>query len=257
MSIPAPGTDEDATPIFGIRKPNSLMKAKWIGRAIGRIADDVESALSFFGLPPVVGAGTVVAASSGARDAHWGVPVTAADRLALQALGATTIRTDLGITETYLAALDDGGVGSNPGGMRVAGWYAAPNPRHAEWSSVSASSASGSSSSVGNLVVTTAMTTDTAFATVATNKITVVSDGIYALDCSAALPASPTGLYWVQAIANGVVYKVYGSNASGSLGGSFFAALKLPAGTQITLEFFHQSAASRVLTGVFALTRIG
>jgi hypothetical protein len=121
MTIPAPGTDEDATSIYGIRKPKSSQKAKWIWRAIARIADDVEAALQLFGLPPVVVTNTVAASSSGARDAHFGVPATFTDRLALQNSGAVCIRTDKGWTERYFAALTDGG--ANPGGTVAAGWY--------------------------------------------------------------------------------------------------------------------------------------
>lgn len=258
MSIPAPGTDETATAVYGIRKPNSLQKAKWIGRAIGRIADDVESALQFFGLPPVVGAGTIVAASSGARDAHWGTPANATQRLALQALGATTIRTDKGWSERYYAAQDDGGTNANPGGMLTAGWYRTIAPRHAEFAAASASVATNVVASVGALARTTAASNDKTFATIATNVITVVEAGIYALDGSGDLPATPTGLYWIQVVSSaGGTYKIYGTTASGRVGGPFFANLQLPANATLTIEFFHQSAASRVLTSAFALSRIG
>lgn len=120
MSIPLPGADEDATPIYGIRKPKSTRLAKWIWQSIGRIADDVESALSIFGLPPVVTGTPVVAASAGARDAHWGVPANSTESLALQAAGAMTIRTDKGWIEQYFALYN---AGTNPTGASVAGWY--------------------------------------------------------------------------------------------------------------------------------------
>lgn len=60
-----------------------------------------------------------VANSSAARDAYWGVPTTGSTQLALQNLGATTIRTDLGRTEQYLANYS----GGNLGGAKTQGWY--------------------------------------------------------------------------------------------------------------------------------------
>lgn len=62
-----------------------------------------------------------VAASSAARDAHFGTPANATARLALQNAGALCIRTDKGWTEQYFANTTDGG--SNPGGVTTAGWY--------------------------------------------------------------------------------------------------------------------------------------
>ena len=125
MSIPAPDFDEQSTPIYGIRQPKDTQKLTFVFRAIRRIAADVEAALQFFGIPPVVPAGgPVVAASSGARDAYWGTPATAAARRTLQDLGATTVRIDGGYVERYYAGLTDGG--ANPGGRITAGWYRQP-----------------------------------------------------------------------------------------------------------------------------------
>lgn len=62
-----------------------------------------------------------VAASAAARNTHWGTPTTGSTQLALQNLGATTIRTDLGIVERYFAAWN---VSTNPAGAGGgAGWY--------------------------------------------------------------------------------------------------------------------------------------
>lgn len=61
-----------------------------------------------------------VASSAAARNTHWGTPSTGSTQLALQNLGATTIRTDLGLIERYFAAWN---VTTNPGGAAVAGWY--------------------------------------------------------------------------------------------------------------------------------------
>lgn len=80
-------------------------------------ADDANLMLQKTDLPAAT---TRVCASAGARDTAWGTPTTTATRLALQNSGATTIRTDLGLTERYYAAYD---AATNPGGMAAAGWY--------------------------------------------------------------------------------------------------------------------------------------
>lgn len=63
---------------------------------------------------------TFVASSQAARDSHWGVPANATQQLALQNLGARTVRTDSGITEQYFGLYN---VSTNPGGRDSAGWY--------------------------------------------------------------------------------------------------------------------------------------
>jgi hypothetical protein len=65
-----------------------------------------------------------VANSEAARNAHWGTPTTGSTQLALQQLGATTIRTDLGITERYFATYN---VSTNPAGSRTPGWFPVGN----------------------------------------------------------------------------------------------------------------------------------
>lgn len=120
MPIPAPEAWENSIPPYGIRAAKPTAQALKIPIALDRIARDVSTALEEFGLPPVVSSHSIVAASAAARDAHWGVPANAAERLALQSLGATTLRTDTGTEERYFASLTDGG--ANPGGRPVAGW---------------------------------------------------------------------------------------------------------------------------------------
>lgn len=63
---------------------------------------------------------TLVASSSTARDARWGTPPTSTAQLALQNLGARTVRTDLGFTEQYFATYN---ATTNIGGTLVPGWY--------------------------------------------------------------------------------------------------------------------------------------
>jgi hypothetical protein len=61
-----------------------------------------------------------VAASAAARNAHWGTPTTSSTQLALQNLGATTIRTDTGVVERYFATYN---ATTNIGGSAAPGWY--------------------------------------------------------------------------------------------------------------------------------------
>lgn len=62
-----------------------------------------------------------VASSAAARDTKWGTPTTSSTQLALQNLGATTIRTDLGVVERYFALYN---ASTNPGGVSgAAGWF--------------------------------------------------------------------------------------------------------------------------------------
>lgn len=101
MATPEPW--ENATPIFGIRYPKPNAPATKLPDAFGHIGIDVETALQAASIPPVINAAIMVAPSAAARDAYWGVPASEADRLILQARGATTIRPDTGGTERYFA----------------------------------------------------------------------------------------------------------------------------------------------------------
>lgn len=121
IPTPAPSVDENASPVYGIRTPKPGARAYLLGTLLGHTAADIETVLGEFGLPPVLSGTPIVASSSAARNAHWGTPANATQRLALQNLGAITVRTDLGWTEQYFAGLTDGG--SNPAGVAVAGWY--------------------------------------------------------------------------------------------------------------------------------------
>lgn len=129
--IPPPDAYEDAIPPYGIRKPKAGAPANRLPLMIDRIAEDVTEALVTFGLPPVITGTPVVAASQTARDAHWGIPINATQRLALQNLGAKTIRTDLGYEERYFATITDGG--TNPGGAMIPGWYPTEQVELSQW----------------------------------------------------------------------------------------------------------------------------
>lgn len=121
MPTPPPAADENATPLYGIRYPKATAKAYTLPTKLADLATDMETVLHDAAMPAVISSAIIVAASSTARDSHWGTPTTSTARLALQGLGATTIRTDLGIVQQYFANLTDGG--TNPGGRTTAGWY--------------------------------------------------------------------------------------------------------------------------------------
>lgn len=108
------------TPIYNIHYPNGSSKANALGPELQQMATDVESALKAAQIPPAQPMSIVVAASEGARNAHWGIPDSESARLALQSAGATTVRTDKGWTERYYATYN---AASNPNGATPAGWY--------------------------------------------------------------------------------------------------------------------------------------
>lgn len=108
------------TPVYNIHYPNGSTKANALGPELQQMATDVEAALVAAQIPPAQPMSIVVAASEGARNAHWGIPDSETARLALQNKGATTVRTDRGWTERYYATYN---AATNPGGSTPAGWY--------------------------------------------------------------------------------------------------------------------------------------
>ena len=108
------------TPVYGIPYPDGTTKAKNLPAELAAMAAGVEASLLAASIPPVTPAAVMVAASVAARDAYWGVPSTEAERIALQNRGATTLRTDKGWQERYLATYD---ATTNPAGANPAGWY--------------------------------------------------------------------------------------------------------------------------------------
>jgi hypothetical protein len=211
---------------------------------------------------------TFATGSAAARDTHWGAilglsgaggtPANAAERLALQNSAAVTFRTDQGWSERYFAAQDDGGTNANPGGLLVAGWYRQSTPRHVELSATSASVASGTNAGVGTLTrAASPSTNDKLFATISSNSLIVAEDGIYSLDCWGSLAAAPTGPFYVMANSSGRSFRVNGTTVAGTFGGSLFSNLFLPSAATFSLDFFHTSAAARVLTSAFSFSRVG
>lgn len=118
MATPEPW--ENATPIYGIRYPKPTAPAYQLPTSFQHTGLDVEAALSAASFPPVQSAAIMVAPTQAARDSYWGIPANTSEQLALQNRGATTLRTDLGITERYFAAA--------PPLRPVAGWYRAGAP---------------------------------------------------------------------------------------------------------------------------------
>lgn len=108
------------TPTLAIRYPDGSTKANQLAAALQAQALDTEAAILAAGIPPVQPMSIVVAATQAARDSAWGIPATEAERIALQNLGATTVRRDKGWTERYYATYNSV---SNPAGASVAGWY--------------------------------------------------------------------------------------------------------------------------------------
>jgi len=128
---------------------------------------------------------------------------------------------------------------------------------HMEFTQTSASTATATTSSVGSLVIDTARSNSTTMASVSTNTITIAAVGVYALDYWGTIPVPPTGLFFVRATVGTAVPAIYGSTVTAGVGGSLFSNIYIDtAGTVVTLTWFHASAASRVLTGRFQLTKM-
>ncbi len=108
------------TPSWNIPYPDSSTLAADLPARFKDMAVGFDTALTTAALKPVTNPQHVVAASAAARDAYWGTPATEQARLALQAKGAITTRTDTGCVERYFATYN---AISNPAGTTPAGWY--------------------------------------------------------------------------------------------------------------------------------------
>lgn len=130
---------------------------------------------------------------------------------------------------------------------------------HVEWTATSASVNSATTASIGSLTydAATSNVSTTALATISTNTLTIVAAGIYDLNWVGSIPVAPTGAAWVQ-VSDGTNSFRVGYPGSGTVWGQpFVAGWSWAAGTVLTFQFSHVSAAARVLTSRLALTRIG
>lgn len=155
-----------------------------------------------------------VANSEAARNAHWGTPTTGSTQLALQNLGATTIRTDLQYTERYFATYN---VSTNPGGARVPGWYPVGNEA-LFMGTATRTAASGTAYAPGASGFAYTEVADTlGWHNPSTNpeRITPNREGIYRVTCSAQFAASAAGRRDGQIQKNGQdLVSFYGTGAT-------------------------------------------
>lgn len=154
-----------------------------------------------------------VASSEAARNTHWGTPTTGSTQLALQNLGATTIRTDLQMTERYFAAYS----GSNLGGARVAGWYPVANEA-LFMGTATRTAASGTSYAPGASGFSYTEVADTlSWHNPSTNPDRIIPnrEGVYRVTCSAQWGANATGRRDGQIQRNGGDFiSFYGTGAT-------------------------------------------
>ena len=136
-------------------------------------------------------------------------------------------------------------------------WVGFESRPHIEFTATSASVAASTTSSVGTLTLDATRSNVGTIGGIVANALTLSESGIYAIDFSGSIPASPTGSFFVQVSDGTSSYKINGTTSSGTLGGAlvanYFAAT---AGVVLTFTFFHVSAANRVLTSRIAITRI-
>lgn len=140
------------------------------------------------------------AASSTARDAHFGVPANDTQRLALQNTGAECLRTDLGYTEAYFATYN---ASTNPGGATPHGWYPVvgstpmANVRTATAQTVTTTVAALTFSTPTDLI-TRAITWDAA-----TGKATATVAGVYRFTGQVVFNATTSGTKGIYVWKNG------------------------------------------------------
>lgn len=146
-----------------------------------------------------------VAASAAARNTHWGTPTTGSTQLALQNLGATTIRTDTGVVERYFATYN---VTTNPGGTAAPGWY--PIDGSATFfGSCTRSAATGTNYLMGASGYAFTESTDTLgwhSPTVNPERVTPNVAGLYRVIATSQTAANVTGNRRVLIMKNGSAY---------------------------------------------------
>lgn len=239
------------TPIYNISYPDGTTRVIDLPTALHDEAYSVEAALTAFGMPPVISGTPVVAASATARDAHWGTPTTSAGRLALQNLGAQTIRTDKGWIEQYFAGLTDGG--SNPQGQTPAGWY----PVAGKLPIVIYSAAAAVPITTSEVLVTgmtTVVKANTAAWTLAAGVFTCVQSGTYDVKASVLPSGASTGAMVARIKKNGTeIFEGAGGSVSGSFNNLAFASEPIPFVTGDTLGLYvFGSAANAGQVNAFA-----
>jgi hypothetical protein len=244
MPAPAPAADQNATPVYGVRYPKTSSKANMLARDFEDIAEDFEQIMLDAGVPPVVTGTPVVAASAAARDTHWGIPATATARLALQALGAQTIRTDKGWIEQYFAGLTDGG--ANTAGQTPAGWY----PISGKLPIVQYSAAAAIATGTAETLITgmsTAVKTNTGFWTWAAGVFTCVQSGLYHVAMSQVPSAATGGSLVLRLKKNGAVqFEAGGGAVAGTFNNVAFASEPVAFVTGDTAALYNIGSAANV-----------
>lgn len=139
------------------------------------------------------------------------------------------------------------------------GWVGGNKVQHAEFTSTSASVATGTTAAVGTLTVdATKSNLANAFCTPGASLVTFNEAGIYSIDVVGTIPANPTGIFLIRGTdAATNQYGIYGSTAASFIGAPLATGLVAAAGDTFTLAFQHNSAASRVLTLRTKVTKLG
>ena len=134
-----------------------------------------------------------VAASGAARDSYFGVPATAAARVALQNRGARCTRTDKGYIEQYFAGKNDPTTSANPGGKLAPGWYCVTTI-HAEYT-FSVSIPNGTPTAIQSFVLDVAASSSTAaeFFAPSAGQLTNIQAGRVMMNGVYSLGAGTTG----------------------------------------------------------------
>lgn len=128
--------------------------------------------------------------------------------------------------------------------------------KHAEFTAVTGGLASGTLGVVGTLAFDMSKTTDATFVTPGLSTLTINETGVFAIDFSGTIPTPPTGVFWVR-LYDGTNYPgIISSPGLAQIGGSLVSTFHVTAGTVLNFQWWHVSAASRVLTSRTRISRI-
>lgn len=148
------------------------------------------------------------AASSTARDAHFGVPANDTQRLALQNTGAVCVRTDTGITEAYYATYN---ASTNPGGASLYGWY--PIGGAVPKLSVSTATSQSFTTTWANATFATPVVNENQGFTFSSGVATIPTSGLYRVTGTIVFVASTSGTKAVTIYRTGSATTYFGGTA--------------------------------------------
>lgn len=187
------------------------------------------------------------AASSTARDAHFGVPANDTQRLALQNSGAECIRTDLGYNESYYATYNSS---TNPGGATPAGWYpatgATPNLAVITNTAQNLAATAAAITFGGSLIQD--IENNVSF-NKSTGTVTIAQPGLYRVTGAFTVNATTSGTKGIYIYKNGATYFSQALTTAVVTPLEISAVLKLVAGDTVNIYGYANVTTATVVGG--------